>query len=86
VSTRAEFLPGGDGGGGTWVLKLGRYSSPPVRLVRVADAPHGPLDRLYKTDCSNPQRVLDYPDDIEAELVDDAPAQLVTWLIGESLD
>ena len=66
---------------GSWVLKLGRYTSPPVRLVRVEDAPHGPLDRLYKTDHRNPQRVIDYPDDANAELVDDAPERLVAWLV-----
>lgn len=77
----AEWLKGGTGGGGSWVLKLGRYTSPPVRLVRVADAPHGPLDRLYKTDLLNPQQVMDYPLDGYAELVDDAPERLVAWLV-----
>jgi hypothetical protein len=78
---RAEWLGGGAGGGGSWVLKLGRYTSPPVRLVRVADAPAGPLDRLYETEHTNPQRVIDYPDDADAKLVDDAPEQLVAWLV-----
>jgi len=77
----AKWLKGGYGGGGSWVLKLGTYTSPPVRLVRVADAPHGPLDKLYKTDHPNPQRVMDYPDDARAELVDDAPERLVAWLV-----
>src|SRR5918995_7263825 len=75
----AEWLKGGDGGGGSWVLKLGGYTSPPLRLKRVADAPYGPLDKLYKTDKLNPQWVMDYPDDVDAELVDDAPQRLVAW-------
>jgi hypothetical protein len=83
----AEWLGGGTGGGGSWVLKLGRYTSPPVRLVRVADAPHGPLDRLYKTEHPNPQLVIDYPLDADAELVDDAPERLVAWLVkGEEVE
>jgi hypothetical protein len=79
----AEFLKGGHGGGGSWVLKLGKYTSPPLRLVRVEDAPHGPLDKLYEPDPDkpNPRLVGDYPDDVEAHLVEDAPERLVAWLV-----
>jgi hypothetical protein len=82
----AEWLGGGSRGGGSWGLKLGQYTSPQLRLVRVEDAPHGPLDKLYKIDHPNPQRVMDYPVDGEAELVDDAPERLVAWLVkGEEV-
>ena len=72
---KMRWLPGG-GAGGAGELTLGEHT----RLVEVRDDRANALDRLYVPAVRNPQKIGDYPPDAEAELVDDAPEQLIRLL------